>query len=368
MANILIPTIRGDIHALAVKLALTKKGHSATIYYGQDFPHGLTNSFFFASGSNEWSVNGSDTKINGDKFDVVWYRRPSSPVINDKMFHKDDIPVAKQLNDVMHRSIFQHVGEDAFWVNPVASAMKANSKMAQLSAAQKVGLNVPVTLISNDPVKIKEFISEKRIGTVIYKDLVPPRWEHDFAKYSVSRTSDICLGSLPEDKIIQGTSGIFQEKICKAYEIRVMIFGAHCMALKLLSQKHGKKDGKLDWRSIPIEQLEAEVYQLPDNIRDKCIIAFEKLGIVFGCLDFIVTPDGEYYFLEINQMGQFLWCELLDENFSVLDVFCKFLVSKNKNFRIGREEDTAKVKFTNLCESDEFDKLYQNSMTPTVVA
>lgn len=30
-----------------------------------------------------------------------------------------------------------------------------------------------------------------------------------------------------------------------------------------------------------------------------------KLGIIFGCFDFIVTPDEEYVFLEVNPMGQF---------------------------------------------------------------
>jgi glutathione synthase/RimK-type ligase-like ATP-grasp enzyme len=29
----------------------------------------------------------------------------------------------------------------------------------------------------------------------------------------------------------------------------------------------------------------------------------------FGCIDMILTPDGEYVFLEINPSGQWLWVQ-----------------------------------------------------------
>ncbi len=34
-----------------------------------------------------------------------------------------------------------------------------------------------------------------------------------------------------------------------------------------------------------------------------------RLGLRFGALDFLVTPDGEWYFLEINPNGQWAWIE-----------------------------------------------------------
>ena len=37
----------------------------------------------------------------------------------------------------------------------------------------------------------------------------------------------------------------------------------------------------------------------------------EILGLVYGALDFIVTPDNRWIFLEINCMGQYLWIEEL---------------------------------------------------------
>jgi glutathione synthase/RimK-type ligase-like ATP-grasp enzyme len=37
----------------------------------------------------------------------------------------------------------------------------------------------------------------------------------------------------------------------------------------------------------------------------------KKLGLEFGALDLIVTPDNEYVFVEINPNGQWAWIQQL---------------------------------------------------------
>ena len=51
------------------------------------------------------------------------------------------------------------------------------------------------------------------------------------------------------------------------------------------------------------------------------------MGLVFGALDLIVTPDEEYLFLEINEQGQFLWIEDYNPEFKMLDIFLHFLIN-----------------------------------------
>ncbi len=53
---------------------------------------------------------------------------------------------------------------------------------------------------------------------------------------------------------------------------------------------------------------------------------------MFGAIDIVVTPTGEYVFLEINQMGQFLWLESLNPDFRLLDIFIRFMLSKDRCF------------------------------------
>ena len=49
---------------------------------------------------------------------------------------------------------------------------------------------------------------------------------------------------------------------------------------------------------------------MPESIAGKCTAFLRRMGLSFGCFDFIVTPSGEYVFLECNPNGQWLWVEL----------------------------------------------------------
>jgi hypothetical protein len=64
----------------------------------------------------------------------------------------------------------------------------------------------------------------------------------------------------------------------------------------------------LDWRHASTD-VRVEATTLPRDVDHACRLLMKELGIVFGCFDFIVTPEGDYIFLEVNEMGQFLWIE-----------------------------------------------------------
>jgi hypothetical protein len=65
--------------------------------------------------------------------------------------------------------------------------------------------------------------------------------------------------------------------------------------------------------------------ELPAPVQQQCRALLRRLGLVFGCIDLIVTPTGEHVFLEINQMGQFLWVEEMCPQIPLLQMFCEFL-------------------------------------------
>jgi glutathione synthase/RimK-type ligase-like ATP-grasp enzyme len=48
---------------------------------------------------------------------------------------------------------------------------------------------------------------------------------------------------------------------------------------------------------------------LPERLRLQCVALVRALGLQYGALDFILTPDGRYVFLELNPNGQWLWVE-----------------------------------------------------------
>ena len=130
----------------------------------------------------------------------------------------------------------------------------------------------------------------------------------------------------------------FQKEIKKKYELRVTCFGDYLVAAKLNSQVH--RDGKIDWRAIPSGELEVEPYYLPESLAQNIRKFMNKMGLVFGSMDFIVNDEHDYVFLEVNEQGQFLWIEELNNDFQMLDIFVNFLVNKSSSFQW--EEKNAK--------------------------
>jgi len=53
-----------------------------------------------------------------------------------------------------------------------------------------------------------------------------------------------------------------------------------------------------------------EIFELPDEVKASLRRLMAAFGLNFASLDMIVTPDGEFVFLELNPNGQWLWLEL----------------------------------------------------------
>jgi glutathione synthase/RimK-type ligase-like ATP-grasp enzyme len=341
MKNILIPTKPDDQHAHFVKLALEKKGHTATLWYTADFPEMQTHSFEFNKNGVSWRARGREFKVNDqDEFDVVWWRRPRRPVVPEYV-HPEDVENASYENMELYKTFWHIISPKAFWVNPTSAAKECGCKLLQLKVARNCGLNVPETLISNEPQDIKRFISDNGVGNTVFKPLFPVIWISK-EDTRLTYTKEIRLDMLPSDKYLQTTAGIFQQKISKAYELRVNIFGNTCVTAKLASQEH--PEGKDDWRKIPNQELSAEEYQLPGHILARCKLFMRKMGLAMGCFDFIVTPEGDYYFLEVNEQGQFLWIEDINPTIKMLDIFTDFLIDGTDTFTRVADHQTISIK------------------------
>jgi len=246
---------------------------------------------------------------------------------------------------------------DAFWVNPVQSYERANSKLLQLRIAREAGFSIPDTLMSNDPAQIRRFVAERESDGVVYKTFFPTRWELADGGRAFLPTTEISLDALPEDDILRLTPGIFQAKLPKAYEIRVTVMGRECVPARI-DWRAGAK-GRDDWRFDLGQDVTVKDMPLPEEVREPCLKVMSRLGIVFGCFDLIVTPDGETVFLEVNEMGQFLWVETALPQHSLLDMFCRFLIEGRPDFRY--EPETPRLEFHSLQETPEFKAALERS-------
>jgi hypothetical protein len=66
----------------------------------------------------------------------------------------------------------------------------------------------------------------------------------------------------------------------------------------------------------------------------------DAMALRFGAIDLIVTPAGDYVFLEVNEMGQFLWIEQSAPQERLLAHFCAYLCCADRPYagQLGRFE------------------------------
>lgn len=100
---------------------------------------------------------------------------------------------------------------------------------------------------------------------------------------------------------------VLQKYVDKDFEVRYTVVGNKHFACRINSQE--SKLAKVDWRRYDIPNTPHFAIDIPVEIKDKVSKLMQKLQIEYGALDFIVTKEKEWYFLEVNSMGQFLWIE-----------------------------------------------------------
>lgn len=322
----LIPTYPSDSHAVEVALVLEDRGHEAVLWHGSDFPTTQSASVDFRDGQVDWELAGLDLDGVRPPFDVVWFRRPTPPVLPSTL-HPGDLPVARRECSEFIAGLYFLAAPDAFWVNPPPTR-PAEHKPLQLREATRSGLTIPRTLMSNDPERIRRFLTEHR-GRAVYKPFFPAQWDQDDHVHLLF-TNEVDIDDLPSDSTLRLTPGIFQEKVEKAHELRVTILGEHVVTARLLSQESDRS--RLDWRASA-GRLGVEPDHLPPEVEQACLRLMRRLNIVFGAFDFIVTPQGEHIFLEVNPSGQFLWVEEACPDLLLLAPFIDFLLARRPDFR-----------------------------------
>ena len=187
----------------------------------------------------------------------------------------------------------------------------ASSKMEQLQYAEFIGLKVPDTVFTNrqeDIIAMARNHQEIVLKSIASDGIMDDGNGTEYVFYS-QKVSLQDIVNAPKEAFTQTVSYV-QEYISKAFELRVTVVAKKVFACKIESQHLADNEGKIDWRQGYDHGLRYEPYDLPDNISEKCIKFLERMRLNFGAFDFIVTPSGEYVFLECNPNGQWLWIEM----------------------------------------------------------
>ena len=244
------------------------------------------------------SLRFADREVVLSRVGAVYYRRPGEFTLPDTMS-----PAAQRFAAAQSRAGLLGVlaSLECLWVNHPGRSGDANYKPRQLRIAGQAGLNPPRTLITNDPGTARAFTKEIG-GPVVYKTLAGGALDDDGISKGMP-TSIVDPDGL--DDSIGLCAHQFQEWVDKDHEIRLTVVGDEFFA----AQIHAHSDtAHIDWRN-DYAALTYDITDVPPHVRGGVMELMQRFGLVFGALDFVVTPDGQWRFLEINPNGQWGWIQ-----------------------------------------------------------
>ena len=70
-------------------------------------------------------------------------------------------------------------------------------------------------------------------------------------------------------------------------------------------------------------------FQLPEKVGKQMLQLMDQLGMNYGAVDLILTPENEYVFLEVNPVGEFFWLDILSGG-DIASAIADLLVGKGK--------------------------------------
>jgi len=296
---VLLLTHSGDFYTVdLVSEALARRGVRPIRFNTDLFPTSVKLSARAGDERTAQLVTETGEQISVAEVRAVWARKLWSPRMSDDLDERyrsmcisESAAALEGFLDALH---------DARWVNNLERQREAENKQRQLRLAARAGLRVPRTLVTNDPVAARQFFAETE-GQTVAKLLRPIAVSMDAAQPFVY-TSRVREEDLASAETLRHSPMVFQELIPKACELRIAFVAGKVFAGAI--DASGTSHGQVDWRRVAPEECRWQKAQLPTEVAQGLQVMMSELNLVFGAVDLICTPSGEYVFLEVNPGGE----------------------------------------------------------------
>ena len=285
-----------DAHARAVAAILDATHREAAIVFDMArFPVATRLSVSFAEvGSSCILTDGQGRQVDLYAVTSFWWRRPQALQLDPRITD----PSVQQfaLNEsfsALHGVLRSCPG---LWVNDINRDEHADYKPRQLHLARQHGLQVPETLITNDPAKVRAFFDAWN-GDVVYKAFNQRGliWRP---------TRRLATADFAHIDSVACAPVIFQRHVEGVRDIRVTVVGPRVFGTEFRIEGAPCIDHRL-----LLDSAACAAHRLPAELEAQVLHYVRALGLEYGSLDFRLTADGAYWFFEINTAGEFLYLQ-----------------------------------------------------------
>lgn len=310
--RVLIVTNRADLHADLVADKLEAAGGAPFRLNLDEFPAHFALSLELCRGRWEGALShlpsGDDLAL--DAIGAVWMRKKASfRFLSADLSAQEQAYAAGEMEHVLFSLLYSL---DCYWMSHPVALRAASWKGEQLLRAARLGFKVPPSLVTSRRGSVDAFRA-KVGGDIIFKTLSSP----SLAAEEVAPAERIAT-VLPTTRITDEHEAaldavaelpcFFQQHIPKRHELRVTVIGSRALAARIDSQADPRT--ATDCRDLSAE-IGYAAERLPPELERRCRDFVHSYDLSYGALDLIVTPEGEYVFLENNPVGQFLFVEEL---------------------------------------------------------
>jgi glutathione synthase/RimK-type ligase-like ATP-grasp enzyme len=239
-------------------------------------------------------LRGPDVELPIDDVGSVWLRRIAGPPRQTGLSDLEAAQCVRESRAALDGFLSALHGAD--WFDPLPRVRQAENKLVQLREAQRAGLRVPRTIVGNDPDEVRALWETCR-GQLVAKMLTPIAQSMG-APAAFVYTRTLGAGDLEDLDGLALSPMIFQERIDKVRELRVVYVAGRCFA--------GSIDGdRDDWRTKPAGPISPwRADRLPHDVVERLAALMRALGLRFGVADFLRARDGSHVFLELNPVGE----------------------------------------------------------------
>ena len=229
--------------------------------------------------------------------EAIWYRRALQPSVMAALTSGEKNFIAGELR---HLATGLVLNPSVRWVNPIDHVSVAEHKLYQLQVAQEIGFRIPKTLVSNNPLTLREFVAGNP-GATICKPIFHGLLIDGSQRYSIYTRR--ISAEMIDDEGVRLCPAFLQEQIPKKSDVRATFIGPKCFVAEVASSA-----SFVDWRD-PEADATFSISQLDPKHEAMCRQMLSRMGLVYGAFDFVKTPNDEFVFLEVNPTGEWAWLE-----------------------------------------------------------
>ncbi|MBK9264115.1 MAG: MvdD family ATP-grasp ribosomal peptide maturase [Polyangiaceae bacterium] len=323
--KVLLVTYTGDITGMIPELTrrLESRGAEVMRFDNDVFPTEaqIVLSQHSSGEGLRFRYKGREMRVGPE--DAIWYRRGRTaeklPQMERQMRHGAMLESKALLYGAL-------AAAPCFVLDPPHVVRSNEHKPRQLHLARELGLEIPRSVMTNDPQEAREFIESCPNGAVAKMLSAFPVFDEN-GNEQVVFTTLITKEHLGKLDGLRYSPMVFQERIRKKLELRITVIGTRMFTACVDSENTAGAD--IDWRERGVTLLQSwKEYTLPSDIETKIGKYMERIGMQYSAVDVIVDPDGRHVFLEANPAGECFWMQYNSPNFPLSDALADVLLGE----------------------------------------